>query len=233
MAWDILGEEGFHFFGTMSASISHEIKNVLAIINENAGLLEDFSLLAQRGIPLDPQRLLGVSRAICTQVKRADRITQNMKRFAQSTDHTLAGVPLADMLILALGLSARFAEMRGITLELITVADPMRITTNPFFLQNLLWRCLDFAMDVAGPDKTVCLEALGEDEKRLIRFSGLKDLEEKKREFLSYKRGKALLAALQGDIKFHDESGRFDLVLPKDIEKYEVSHERDSSALDR
>ena len=42
-------EMGLQFFGRMSASISHEIKNVLAIINENAGLLEDFSLMADRG----------------------------------------------------------------------------------------------------------------------------------------------------------------------------------------
>ena len=33
--WDIIGGEGLQFFGKMSASISHEIKNVLAIINEN------------------------------------------------------------------------------------------------------------------------------------------------------------------------------------------------------
>ena len=32
---------GLFFFGKMSASISHELKNVLAIINENAGLAED------------------------------------------------------------------------------------------------------------------------------------------------------------------------------------------------
>ena len=37
----MIAREGFQFFGKMSASISHEIKNALAIINENAGLLED------------------------------------------------------------------------------------------------------------------------------------------------------------------------------------------------
>ena len=39
-------ETGLQFFGKMTASISHEIKNVLAIINENAGLLEDLALLS-------------------------------------------------------------------------------------------------------------------------------------------------------------------------------------------
>jgi hypothetical protein len=42
--WELLGETGLQFFGKMSASISHEIKNVMAIINENAGLLEDLTV---------------------------------------------------------------------------------------------------------------------------------------------------------------------------------------------
>jgi hypothetical protein len=39
------------FFGEISASISHEIKNVLAIINENAGLLQDMVMMMKRACP--------------------------------------------------------------------------------------------------------------------------------------------------------------------------------------
>ena len=62
-------EIGLQFFGKMTASISHEIKNVLAIINENAGLLEDLALLAGRGAAIDPQRLTNMSQAVMKQVK--------------------------------------------------------------------------------------------------------------------------------------------------------------------
>ena len=54
---NIIAETGLQFFGRISASISHEIKNVLAIVNENAGLLEDYSIMAEGGMPLDPARL--------------------------------------------------------------------------------------------------------------------------------------------------------------------------------
>jgi hypothetical protein len=40
---DSLGRQGLQFFGKISASVSHEIKNVLAVIGENAGLLEDLA----------------------------------------------------------------------------------------------------------------------------------------------------------------------------------------------
>ena len=62
------GDEGILFFGKVSASVSHEIKNVLAIINESAGLLEDFSLMAEQGIALDPVRLRTLSENIRKQV---------------------------------------------------------------------------------------------------------------------------------------------------------------------
>ena len=37
------------FFGAVGAPISHEMKNVLAILNESAGLLGDFSRMAATG----------------------------------------------------------------------------------------------------------------------------------------------------------------------------------------
>jgi hypothetical protein len=51
---DPIAETGLQFYGKITASVSHEIKNVLAIINENAGLLEDFTFMADRGKPIDP-----------------------------------------------------------------------------------------------------------------------------------------------------------------------------------
>ena len=61
------------FFGTMTASISHEINNVLAMVNELSGLFADSLMLAQKkGRPLDPERLAGiVDRA--TRIERTER----------------------------------------------------------------------------------------------------------------------------------------------------------------
>ena len=46
---DPLGEAGLRFYSKVSASISHEIKNSLAVINESAGYLEDVTLMAKKG----------------------------------------------------------------------------------------------------------------------------------------------------------------------------------------
>ncbi|MGA6927645.1 MAG: hypothetical protein WBY88_18290, partial [Desulfosarcina sp.] len=63
-----LAIEGVRFFGEMSASISHEIKNVLAIIHENAGLLQDLLMMSEKGLPLSSERLSRLAQSILRQV---------------------------------------------------------------------------------------------------------------------------------------------------------------------
>ena len=47
-------DKGLRFFGKITASVTHEIKNALATINENAGLMTDYIEMAARGRPLEP-----------------------------------------------------------------------------------------------------------------------------------------------------------------------------------
>ena len=167
---EIIAESGLQFFGKIAASISHEIKNVLAIINENAGLLEDFTLMAEQGMAIDPQRLKALSQTLMKQVKRADTIVKNMNRFAHSADASLQTIDLNDLIELLVALSNRTAAMRGITLNPKLNQNPVTIRTSPFLLMNLLWLCLDFAMDAAGGDKVVELVTEKADAGIQIRF---------------------------------------------------------------
>ncbi|MFH7327096.1 sensor histidine kinase, partial [Desulfurivibrio sp. C05AmB] len=83
----LLQNAGINFFGTVVAVITHELKNVLAIINENKGLLEDFAHLArQEERELEPDTALTTAAAIGRQVERADIIIKNLNRFAHSPD---------------------------------------------------------------------------------------------------------------------------------------------------
>ena len=152
---EIVAESGLQFFGKMTASISHEIKNVLAIINENAGLLEDLVLMADGGAEIEPQRLKNMSRTVMKQVSRADIIMKNMNRLAHSVDESIEAIDLNDLLELLVALSNRFASTRGVGIQLKRNEGPLKLRTSPFFLMNLLWLCLDFAMDAAGEDKIV------------------------------------------------------------------------------
>ncbi|MCU0594347.1 MAG: sensor histidine kinase [Desulfobacterota bacterium] len=217
--WELLGQPGLQFFGKMSASISHEIKNVMAIINENAGLLEDFTVMAEKGMPIDPQRLKTRASMIMKQIRRGDEIIQGMNRFAHSVDEPQRQADLNDTLSLMVALSNRFAFMRGVTLELEPAAEPVPVVTNPFFLENLLWLCLDFAMGSTGAGKTVVLRAERSDTGPKIRFSRLQDLAHRDTCSFPGQHETALLQTLKAGLVLHKESGEIHLTFPVEAER--------------
>lgn len=154
---DLLFDEGLAFFGKMSAAISHEIKNCLAIINENAGLLEDFSLMAERGIPLDPERLNRLAAKIKKQVRRANEIVKHMNRLAHSSDRPAQETDLGETLVLMCALAGRFAAMQGVSLKPIIPKRPIRVVTTPFRLNHLIWRCIEYVIQKAEEGRTIDL----------------------------------------------------------------------------
>lgn len=155
--YDSIGGAGLQFFGTVSASISHELKNVLAIINENAGLLEDLTFAARRGSPIDPDKLDRTVQNFTKQIHRADEILKNMNRFAHSVDQFECQVDLHDLVVLVANLAARKAAMGRISLETTAPAQPIHLTCNPFLLENLVWLCLELAIAATGSGRTLTL----------------------------------------------------------------------------
>ena len=215
---EIMAETGLQFFGQISASISHEIKNVLAIINENAGLLEDFTLMADRGIPIDPARLKAMAEAVKKQIGRADGIIKNMNRFAHSIDQAITTVDLAQTIELVITLTARLAAMRGVEVALQLPEYPVKLQTAPFFLMNLLWLCLDFSMSASGDDKQVELVVEAAENSIRIRYRRLTGLAEALLETFPSDREKNLLAVLKADLTAELEREEILLRLSKNID---------------
>ncbi len=214
---DVVGRAGLEFFGKISASIAHEIKNVLAIINENTGLLEDYTIMAEKGGSFDLERLRSLTEKVGTQIRRADGIVKNMNRFAHSIDESAKTIDLSDFLEFANTLFARFAVMRGVALEPEQSESSLMISTSPFFLLNLIWLCLDFAMDAAGPGKTIGLSSGKTDIGAQIRFIRLKALKEVHTGEFPGEREKILLELLEAEIEIEQERGEIVLKLAGDM----------------
>ncbi|HDZ90296.1 MAG: HAMP domain-containing histidine kinase [Deltaproteobacteria bacterium] len=206
-----------HFFGKMSASISHEIKNVLAIINENAGLLEDYNLMAERGSPVGPGRLKALADTIMAQIRRADAIVKNMNRFAHSVDEEKRAFDVGDILELVVALSSRFASVRGVELKMRPRSERLSVVSYPFFLANLLWLALDFAMGEVGKGKTVELVAEKSGEGVVIRLTRLEALENSPDAGFPGEREDALLQTLGAGLSVDHGEGRVTIELPAEI----------------
>jgi C4-dicarboxylate-specific signal transduction histidine kinase len=216
---DVIAETGLQFFGRMSASISHEIKNVLAIVSENAGLLADYSIMAEEGMPLDPVRLKKMASTMMYQVSRADEITKNMNCLAHSIDDTIADVELKEIIELFMALTDRLTAMRKITVEPKLSGTPVKIKTAPFFLINLLWLCLEFAMAASSDIKQI--ELITEQTKNgaNIRFTQLAGLSVSPKQTFPSEPAKCLLGLLAADMAVDAGGGEILLKLPENIER--------------
>lgn len=219
---DTLGMTGLLFFGSMSSSNFHEIKNALAIINENAGLIED---MVDGDAPIDAGRLKDVAAKINRQVKRTDEIIQTINRFSHSVENPMDRIDLGETAGFVAKLSQRLAAVKGITVRTAPADAGILIRTSPFFLENLIWLCLDFAMGVAGEGKTVELIPEETPEGGRIRFARLEDLENETFEDFISEKERILLSALEADIAADPEAGELIISLPRklqrDVEKAE------------
>ncbi|MFO7716706.1 sensor histidine kinase [Desulfosarcina sp.] len=168
-----LAVEGTRFFGEICASISHEIKNTLAIINENAGLLQDMLQMNAKGLPLSPERLSGLSQSIARQVARGDRIVGAMNRFAHSADKPSETVDVDAVIRFIVDLAARLIIMRKAVVQIEAPPRPVTIVTHRFFLENLVWGCLCRAMDACAPGQPVRIFIQKMEKSVQIGFGGL------------------------------------------------------------
>ena len=208
-----LGSSGLKFFGTMTASISHEIKNVLAIVSENAGLLSDLILMAEKGIPINLERLAKIAETLKRSVKRSDAIIKNLNTFAHSSDNAIGKTDVGELIIFAGALFARLASMRGVTLVPVTPKEPLIITTHTFFLELLLWWCIEVGLKAVGEEKIVKIFADAAEGGACIRFCGLDRLSLESTTLFSSPGEQSVIDLLRANIASNTEKGELILSL--------------------
>jgi C4-dicarboxylate-specific signal transduction histidine kinase len=210
----ITEDAGLQFFGNAAASISHEIRNVLAIINEDAGLMEDLSIMAGKGRPLDPERVKTLAGKIRDQVLRGDGIVKSMSRFAHSVDREVEQVDLNEVLALVAELARHRAVMKGVTLEVKNSGEPIMITTRLFLLENLLWSCVNPAVESGQGHGSIQLIAEAAASGARIRIKGVAGISVSTRDdaFLKTIR-EEFLEDLGGDLTVDQNSGEMIIAL--------------------
>lgn len=143
-------------FAQVAASISHEIKNVLAIINENGGLLEDLAEMSSLDQGVDPERIKKITMTIGRQVARANTIMKDLNRFAHSGDAVIGRDSLVNLLSLVVTLTGRQAAMKNLTVSL-HCPDSLHIQTNILALESLVYLLLRKVIDGSNHEATISL----------------------------------------------------------------------------
>lgn len=167
-------QNGIAFFSKIAATFTHDIKNVLAIINENAGLLEDLSLMASKGYPLNIEKVVSIAGKVQSQVQRADDMVGRMNTFAHSNDSPQGPIDLKEALELLLAMTKRILAKKNVSFFIqAPPRDNYIIQSQPFFVFNFLWFCIEKAIEFCNDTRSVGLELEKKDGAFILVITGI------------------------------------------------------------
>ena len=200
------------FFGKVNASISHELKNNMAIISEAAGLLQDLTEMAMKGQQIKLEMLKTCSEDIIEEIQRGFAIIKQMNDFSHSTDDPVKEVNLSDVVDLMVALSKFLSFASKVKFDPKPEGASV-VLTRPFRLQNFIYQALVFAFESAGPDGQIVIGLQPQPSGSVhISFSGLGS--SNSRSFASDKT-KTIAASIGVDIRETADSHGFELVVPE------------------
>lgn len=145
------------FMGRITAGVTHEMKNVLAIIKESAGLMEDLLALSKDSPFPHREKFSSILSKIRGQVERGVDISTRLNAFAHSPDRRSTSVDLNELATGLALLVERFARTRKVLLKVVAQDRPVQIVTDPVKMQMLLFECMEVILDGVPQGSTVTI----------------------------------------------------------------------------
>ena len=167
-----LREKGLAFFGSITASFSHEINNIMAIIAELSGLMEDLLRVADLGHPPQLERFRRISERIGTQVKRGEEMIKRLNRFAHTMDEPVKTIDMTHLLVDLIALSERPRTRRRARLETRFPEETILLVSNPFLLQQAVFSCMELVLDASHDNQLLRLILENQDGGARITVAG-------------------------------------------------------------
>ena len=164
--------EELAFFGKIGADVSHEMRNVLAIVGENAGLLDDQFAFAQSGRPLDCEKLKEISARITRQVKRGIRNMERFSRFAHAADEEETSSDLTAISETVVTLAERHVALAGCKLEADLPDEAIHLRANPFVLQHAVFSAIELVLELQESGGLVKIKLAGQGADAVMLISG-------------------------------------------------------------
>lgn len=185
----ILFRQALAFYGKIIASLSHELNNAIAIINEHNGLLDDILLGFKQEVPIDDKKLQRISHKVSSQLERAKNLIKRLNNFAHSSDNEVAEFELSEILQTIIVLTQRMADLRGVRLEFRCSEQPINIVSNPFYIQYAVFTCFELFMASADADRMIVTSAKKTADTAVINILG------------PYMRNDEITAALKAELQ--------------------------------
>jgi hypothetical protein len=131
------------FFGKIAAGVTHELKNVLAVINESNGLMADLLAMLREAPFPNREKFQRSVKKIEEQVRRGVEITSRFNRFAHSMDRPLGDIDLNSIVTQTISLAERMAALRNVELQGAVCDFPIMLCTSAFRVQMALTMAIE------------------------------------------------------------------------------------------
>ncbi|MGD8562378.1 MAG: hypothetical protein PVG03_07580 [Desulfarculaceae bacterium] len=158
------------FCARVTASATHEIKNELAVINEQARLVQELLAMAAQGKEPDLARLEQIIGRVVVRVGQADMAVRRLNAFAHSADLDRTQADAGRELGVIAPLFKRIAARHRATLALESEAPPAPVIGQPLLVEQAMWACLE-AVAAQAEDKEVRLSVQRDGGQVLVRFA--------------------------------------------------------------
>lgn len=151
--WPALEE--LAFFGKLAASFTHELNNVLAIIDQNTGLLEDLADMATGDKPVDPAKIRKTAGTMDKHMDRGRRLVKSFNRFAHSADAPVMEFELGEALDIIALLSERLARRESKEIRVEPPPSAQALAMSPFLFYMTIFGGIGFFMRAEGEGEIV------------------------------------------------------------------------------
>ncbi len=147
------------FMGRITAGMTHELRNVLAIIKESAGLMQDLMVLGKGDPAQYKEKFTRHIGKILAQVDRGTLLTGGLNKFAHAPDSTRAEINMGEFLEHVVALSRRLAQMKLVSLEIQPVPPSTAVVNDPLALHMTVFTAVDALLQLAPAFKSISLRA--------------------------------------------------------------------------
>lgn len=147
------------FFGKITAGFTHEMKNILAIIRESSGLIEDLMAIAPETSAYHDKYKKSLER-INDQVNRGVELSTRLNKFAHSMDFKTTLTNPYEITEQLIGLAQRFARLKNVVLKTnpsLQAEQSVQLPTNPVQLQMALFTAIECWLSLASPDNQITI----------------------------------------------------------------------------
>lgn len=204
-------------FSKISATVTHELKNTLSIINENAGFLNDLALMSGEDGSVPSQKVDDTTNKIAQQVTRSNTIIKNLNRFSHSGDTPISQANLFELLQLMVDLTVRQAASASVKVK-IQCPDDITINTNLLPLEALVFYELETFYNLTDTVGNITIDAELQGTEVVIRIGNDSDQQKNPHEHCEPGEKEKLLAqSLEGTVTIDQGSVVITLAVNKKV----------------